>query len=887
MRLLAIALALTLLGLLPAPPARGAAGPIDVTRATLPNGLQVVVLRDPLAPVVSTMMNYLVGADDEPITGLAHAQEHMLFRGSRSLSASQLSEVASITGGSFNADTQNEVTQFFFTMPAQDLDIALHLEASRAQGVLDSQQLWNEERGAIMQEVSRDNSDASYRLYVKILHHLLAGTPYADEGLGTLQSFGKQIQAPQLQRFYATWYHPNNALLVVAGDVDPQATIAKVRVLFGGLPAQKLPARRHGTLAALTPATFTDRSDQPYTEALLGYRFPGYNDPDYAASQVLVDVLNSQRGSLYDLVASGKAFAVSAQSQTYPGAGLALLDAQVAPDVTPQQALASLRDVVDADRKDGVPDELVQVAKAREAAQSAFARSSISGLAQTWSEALAVEHRTPDDDLAAIGRVTTADVNRVLREYLDNATATSAYAVPASAGAGGSEPQGRAGENNTVVPTGHVALPSWAKGVLANLHAPARTTQPTAFTLANGITLIVQPESVTHTVSLRGTIRTSPGLQEAPGTEGVSSLTEALLPFGTTSLDRLGFQRALDAIAANVGTGTSFSLDVANENFDRGVQLLADDELHPAFAADSFEIEKRQELAQVQSQQQSPEYRAQIALARALYPAGDPARRFATPTSVGSLTLDGVKHWYATAYRPDVTTIVVVGDVTPARAREVVEHWFGDWHADGPKPRVDPPQVPNNPPARVQVPATGRIQASVTMAETLGLHRSDPDYARLRVANAILSGGFSSILFNDLRERTGYVYTVDSGFSVGKTRSTFKIEFGSAPLNVPKAEALIATDVRAMQTTLQPVERLQVAKAMLLGQVTIGAESYDGIAGRLLAYASNALPLDQDLIDARNALATTPQQLRTAMSHWVRPRGFVEVIQGPARTSAR
>src|SRR5579884_3164263 len=117
----------------------GAAHAVDVTRATLPNGMQVVVLRDTLAPVVSTWMNYLAGADDEPITGLAHAQEHMMFRGSETLDASQFSDVTAITGGSFDADTQNEITQFFFEMPAQDLDIALHLERSRASGLLDSQ----------------------------------------------------------------------------------------------------------------------------------------------------------------------------------------------------------------------------------------------------------------------------------------------------------------------------------------------------------------------------------------------------------------------------------------------------------------------------------------------------------------------------------------------------------------------------------------------------------------------------------------------------------------------------------------------------------------------------------------------------------------------------
>src|ERR1019366_391826 len=219
-----------------------------------------------------------------------------------------------ITGGSYNADTQNEITQYFFEMPSQYLDIALNLERSRATGVLDAQKGWDAERGAITQEVVRDNSGASYRLYAKMIHHILAGTPYADEGLGTVDSF-KKIQAPDLKRFYARWYHPNNAIMVIAGDVDPAATIAKVRALFGSIPSAPLPPRKSVHLA---PLTLRDNSSEPITLAMVGYRVPGYDAPDYYASEILNDVLNSPRGALYDLQASGKALGTFAQSSTHP-----------------------------------------------------------------------------------------------------------------------------------------------------------------------------------------------------------------------------------------------------------------------------------------------------------------------------------------------------------------------------------------------------------------------------------------------------------------------------------------------------------------------------------------------------------------------------------------
>ncbi|MGZ4994329.1 MAG: M16 family metallopeptidase [Methylobacter sp.] len=300
----------------------------SVLHTTLDNGLRVIIVRDPLAPAVTTVMNYQVGSDDEAIHGLAHALEHMMFRGSHSLSASQFSNITAVTGGRFNANTGNNVTQYFFTMPAQYLDIALNLEASRASDLLNSQALWDEERKAIEQEVTRDNnSDAGYRLYAKMLGQLMAGTPYADTGLGTLHSFGQQINAPQLKDFYESWYYPNNATYVVVGDIDPLDTFDKIKNSFGKISAGKLPTRQAVYLEPLKPAVFKDVSDKGYTTVYLGYRFPGYDSVEYPASRILADVLNSQRGKLYDLVASGQAFSATFEAKPFSQAGIAMATA--------------------------------------------------------------------------------------------------------------------------------------------------------------------------------------------------------------------------------------------------------------------------------------------------------------------------------------------------------------------------------------------------------------------------------------------------------------------------------------------------------------------------------------------------------------------------------
>jgi zinc protease len=869
-----------LLSLAPARAQAPSVQTVEVTRATLPDGMQVVVLRDTLAPVVATWMNYLVGSNEEPLVGLAHAQEHMLFRGSQTLSASQFHDTTAITGGTFDADTQGQVTQYFFEMPSQDLDIALNLERSRASGALDAQSLWNQERGAITQEVTSDNSNATYRLFAKAVQHVFAGTPYADVGLGTVPGF-KRIQAPDLKAFYAKWYHPNNAIYVIAGDVDPQATIAKVKALYANLPAAKLPARRTVKLEPLTPITLRDYSSDPIVVVFLSYRVPGYDSPDYFATEILNDVLNSQRGALYELQASGKALGTFAQAITSPVAGMSLVGSAVPVTTSGDTAVSDLKAVIDGYKKTGLPTELVEVAKRREVAQAQFEANSISGLAQTWSESLAVEHRTPDEDLAGLQKVTIDDVNRVLRTYLDDSTATVAIATPkeaAGAAFGGLQP-----EDNTVVPTEHKPLPAFARNVLANMHVPEETVHPVEQTLANGIKLVVVPSQVSKTVVLRGNIANNAGVEDPPGKDGIDDIVDGLFSFGTTTYDRIAYQTELDKIAANESAGHDFSLDVLSQDFDRGVALLADNELHPAFPAQAFQIVKQQTVGALTGTVKSPDYKVGRAVAAALYPAGDPARRTATPETAGAVTLDDVKSYFASTYRPDLTTIVVIGDVTPEHARSAIESAFGGWKADGPTPNVFPPAVPPNKTSSAEIPATGRIQSEVRLTETMPLTYKDADYPLLRLANTVLTGGFyASLLFHDLRELHGYVYNVDSSLNAGHNRSTFTVSYGADPQNVARARKLVIDDLSALQVKPISAERLIRAKALIIGELPVRKESYEGLASQLLTYVSTDRPLDEDRIEARAELAATSQQVRAAFAKWIRPNDLARVAQVPA-----
>jgi zinc protease len=859
---------------------------VDVTRATLSNGMRIVVVRDPLAPVVSTVLNYEAGSDEQTVDGEAHALEHMMFRGSSSLSSSQLMDTVSLTGGDFDADTQDAITQFFFTVPSQYLDIALHLERSRATGLSLAPDQWQEERGAITQEVTQDNSNAIYRLFEKMLGRVLQGTPYAKNGLGTVYGFAHQVETPLLKSFYNTWYRPNNAVYVIVGDVDGPSTVAKVKGLFGSIPAGTLPARPAVKLLPIKPQTFRDDSDLPVTVVLFGYRLPGYDSPDYAAAQILGDVLSSQRGDFYGLVASGKALQTGFQDQTFRKSGLGFAYGVVPVSVKPETIDAQMRAVIDAYRKNGVPDDLVEASKQREIAQLEFSANSIEDLAFEWSQAVSVQGlSSPDDMTAAYAKVTAADVDRVLHRYIDSNHMITAYAVPKNSGAMSGGGSGPGKEDNMVPPKTHQPLPSWAQTVLANLKVPAKTLEPTSTLLPNGIRLIVQPESITKTVVVTGEIENNPAVQEPAAQRGINDIATALFPFGTTAYGRTAYQAELDKISASVNAGTSFSLQVLSKDFDRGVQLLADQELHPAFDPKAFSIVQEQAVEALKGVQTSPDHLAEVALSDALYPQGDPLRSWPSPQSAGAVTLDDVKAWYASAYRPDLTTIVVIGDVTPEAARAIVEKYFGSWSATGPKPNVYPSPVPLNKPSSVVVPAQGRVQSSVQLVELNDVRRTDPDWAPLQVANTALTGGFySSILYHDLREVHGYAYSVESSLNAGKVRSSFSISYACDPKNIVPAQNAAVGDLRRLTTTPLTKNDLLRAKALLLGEVPIRQASYDGVTSMFLRYADQDLPLDQYELDAQHYLDASAADVQAAFAKWIRPDDFVRIVTGPGPT---
>jgi len=864
--------------------------PAGVVRLTLKNGMQVVVVRNTLAPVVTVQANILAGGRNDPagFPGMAHAQEHMSFRGCANMTADQTAALYAQLGDENNADTQQEITEYYATVPAVDVDVALEAQANCLRDVDDAPAEWKEERLSLEKEVDDDLSDPVGELLRRINLQMFAGTAYAADSLGTRESYDRMTGA-EIKAFYQRWYRPSNEVLVIVGDVNPAAILKTVTKLYGDIPDRPAARTPEIVLHPFKPERIRLQSDSGYTEGYIAFRLPGTDSPDYAATTILADVLSSERSKLYGIVDSGLAEEAGfALEESYRKASVGLAVVAVAPDANVDVAMRRLRHVLYSYAVNGVPEDIVDAARRNELTQRLFQSNSIPGLATVWSRAVAGEGRSsPDDDYEAIRKVTRADVNRVARRYLLNVATVDATLMAGTSGLPVRRKSFRRAEKKMVA--GSVApieLPPWAAGRLEALNVPATYPMPSDMRLANGLRLIVRTVSSSPTVTLLGSVRHSAGMQTEPGKEGVSDIVDTLYESGTQQMDRVVFQTALDDISAVETAGYQFSLSVTKEHLDRGMQLLAENELDPVFDTRSFAMAKKVMIQRVAADRSSVSYLSGRALDTALLPAGDPTLRTATPQTLSRITLDEARAYYSATIRPDLTTIVMVGDISPEDAKAVVERWFGGWTVTGPTPGTVLPSVPLNRASAVEVVSRAQQEDSVVLAEQIATTRHDPAFYALQLGTQVLGRGFyAARLYRDLRRDAGYVYMVDVDFDASATRATYSVSYECSPENVAVVRSIVERDLKQMGTEDISPEELQRAKAILLRQIPLQESSEDELAVGILDRAEDGLPLDEPVRAAKRYVELDADSVRRAFAEDIHASDFVQVVSGPGSST--
>ena len=867
--------------------AQDAGGPGDggIYTTQLKNGLKVVVVEDRAAPVVQIATWYHFGSLDETTgkTGLAHALEHMMFRGTSTISAGGLDDIVARLGAQMNGETTYDDTEFYFVMPSDKLDVGLYIESDRMQHALLRQADWNIERGAVLNELQGDASSPFFNLLSRVRAAAYPNEPEGRTPIGK-ETDVEAATASDIAKYYHEWYAPNNATLVVAGDVNHQDVFQRVERYFSAIPSKNIPAHQGTAPKAVYGATVESQLPFPFEVVDLAYAIPGDTEKGEPAISTLATLINNQRSPFYQsLVQSNVALAVEANADTQLKGGLLNVFIVLNPGHTGTEAQTIFQNTMDNALKNGFDPDLVTAAKKLTIAERLFSADDVTGIGDLAGYTYGIVGEQVHDEDARLAALTPDDILATARKYLAAPTVVGHLRPNTSPPKGNSEKADAAATDDFSkrVPNGPIVEPAWIKQSLRTPTTARSSLNPTMFTLPNGVRVIVQEKHDRPTFELRGEVASSAAFTP-PGKEGIERLASSVADYGSENYPFAERHKEIDGLGAFVQTGQSFSARGLAKDFSQISNVIADGEEHPSFSDPWFSLERDQLSNSLQSEQTISGVIIERAYLQHLLAPDDPTLRQATPQSVASISRDDLLTYAKAYWRPDLTTIAIVGDITPAQAKTVLTAAFGGWTAVGNTPNVRQEAMPAAQGGHDFV-GTAASQVYVRLGQP-AIGRSDPDYNAFLVMNQILgaSGAFESRLWQELRQKRGLVYSVGSSLSSDRDRGDFRIEIDASPSKIVEAVKFVRSELRELQTEPVTQTELADAKLRLVSDALLDEASSDGQLGQILDIATNNLPLDYyRTLNERFAHITAADVQRVAR-RYLQPDHLIEVYAGPA-----
>jgi zinc protease len=863
------------------------AGPGDagVYTTTLKNGLKVVVAEDRSAPVVQSAVWYGFGSLEETPgkTGLAHALEHMSFRGTPEISSGGLDDIVARMGARMNGETTYDYTQLYFTVPSDKLDVALGIESDRMAHLALRAQDWAIERGAVLNELDGDASSPFFDLLSRVRAAAYPNQPTGRTPVG-LRADVANATVADIAKYYHEWYAPNNATLVVAGDVDHTAVFAKAQRFFGSIPSRQLPPKSTASPVASGGKTVEAAFPFPFEVLDLAYAIPGDSEAGEPAVSTLATLIANQRSPFYQaLVQTNIALGLEANADTQVRGGLLNVFIILNPGHGSDEAQRVFQTTMNQVLANGFDPDLVTAAKRMTIAERIYSADSVEGLGSLagYTYGIVGEKIAAEDDrLAAL---TSADLLAAAKKYLSTPTVVG-HLRPNDAPPKGSSQKSDAAASDDFskrVPNGPIVEPAWIATAVRTPSTARSPLAPVSFTLSNGLRVLVQQKTDRPTFVLTGAIDSSPAFAP-PGKEGIVRLASSVADYGSEAYPFALRRKTTDELGAYVTTGESFSARGQTADFEKIAAIVADGVAHPSFADPWLSIERSQLSNSLQTEESISGVMVDRAYQELLLAADDPSLRQATPRSVESITRDDLRSFAARYWRPDLTSIAVVGPMAPERVRAALESAFGTWQAAGPKPDAHLMAMP--PASRGHdFIGTDANQVFVRLGQP-AVARSNPDYDAFQVFNQILGGegAFESRLWQELRQKRGLVYSVDSSLDANEDRGDFRVQFNAGPQRVVEAVKLIRSELTRMQNEPVSQTELDEAKGRLVSDALLDEASTEGQGEQLLDIATYGLPLDYyRTLNERFARITVADVQRIARTY-VKPDRMVQVYSGPS-----
>jgi len=869
-------------------------------KTTLPNGLELILIEDRRLPIVAVNIWYHVGpANEAPgLTGFAHLFEHMMFAATRHLPrgmADRLLEGAGATDS--NGSTDYDRTNYYDTVPSNQLELALWVHADRMGYLLDvlDQTALSNQQDVVRNERRQSVENRPYGIVEEAMNHALfpKNHPYYASVIGSHADI-QNAKLADVRDFFTRYYGPNNASIVIAGDIDKARTRALVAKYFGTFKRSAPVAKPRVETPPITRErrlTVPDRVELP--RVYMAWLTPSAYQPGDAELAVASQILaGGKAGRLYKSLVYERQIAQDTAAAQNSNA----LTSTFVIDVTarPGHEASELEAAVDAELKalrDNGPSDL-EVERARNTIETAMLTAieklGGAGLANQVNQ---YNQYTGDPgylpkDIARLRRVSAADVQRAVRSWLQPNARVVVAGVPGKP-ALGPDPAARpvqAGARAATV-AGINRDEAWRRQPPKPGPAPKFTLpQGESFQLPNGLRVIHHYNPALPLVAAELVVKSGSDANpdDAPGMAG---FTAQMLQEGTATRSAPRIADEIAQLGAFLGSGSStdastVSLLSLKSTFAQALDVLADVAQHPAFPTAEVERQRAARIGALTQQRDNPELVAAVASAGALYGAKHPYGygQLGTEQAIRAVTRDDLYQFWRRHYLPTNAALIVSGDITLDELRALATSRFGGWPRAVPAPLVM--GDPEGTKARlVMVDKPGAPQTALRVTQ-LAANRKTPDYPAMQVMNAALGGLFSSRINLNLREEKGYSYGVFSGFRYDRTPGPFVIA-GSVRTDVTGPSiAEIFKEVRGIRATPLPAAELAGARDSQVYSLPGQFETNSTIVGSLAETYVFDLPPDywRGLPDQFRRV--TAQQVQAAAGKYLVPERMKVIAVG-------
>jgi zinc protease len=828
--------------------------PSGVQLTRLENGLTIIVREDHSAPVVSAQAWCMAGSIHEGRwlgAGLSHVLEHMLFKGTTTRHGSRIDQEVQEAGGYMNAYTSFDRTVYHIDVPNTGASVALDILCDIMQHATLPGDEMEKEKQVILREMDMNTDDPGRRASRRLFETAYLKSPYRFTVIGYPDIF-LELKAADILAYYQEKYAPNNVFYVVVGDVKNQEVVAQIRQAYAktkskALPPIVLPEEPKQT----APREIIEEAPIELGYVYLAWHIPELRHADVPHLDVLATLLGNGRSSrLYQQIRERQGLVHSIDAWTYsPGApGLLGLSALVDADKFPAACDAMLAEIDKLKSSPVLSEELSKAVK-QFVAGTLSTRKTMQGQAQDLggSWLAASDLNFSERYLAAVKRVTAADVQRVARQYL-TAENRTLYAL---------------------LPTG--TAPQTSGVVELSQEHPIQK-----FELANGLCLLVKENHRLPFVEFRAVFKGGV-LAEQAGDNGITQLTGKLLLKGTTNRSAEDIAKAIESVGGHIdsyGGNNSFGVnaEVLSSDFSVGLALVADVLLNPAFPAPALEREREVQLAAIREQRDHLLQSASKAMRRALFgEAGYGLDTLGTNDSVQKLQATDLQAFHKRFTVPKNCVLAIFGDVNPAAVRTAVDKTFGSWAA------VASPPLQNGQATLDSVKRITETRDKKQAVLVVG-YPGTTLYNQERYALELLQEACSDLgsrLFLRIREQLGLAYYVGAQNFVGLAPGYFAFYVGTMPEKAELVEKELLNEAALLRSEGLTAEELKRAKAKIIGQRKIARQDLGGLA--MSTALDELYGLGYAYSDTEDALyeAVTLTQVQAVAQKYLKPDALV------------